>query len=105
MGQRVLCVQQERAKKKKKRLTHIHTLPSVKTSGRSTKTHTHRTCQEETCKYFIFNIIGGVFTSLSHTLTEMSVVSRKEFLCGPQTLVPVAKLSRCVDSLSLTVSS
>lgn len=83
MGQRVLCVQQERAKKKKKRLTHIHTLPSVKTSGRSTKTHTHRTRQEETCKYFILNIICGVFTSLSHTLTEMSVVSRKEFLCGP----------------------
>lgn len=39
---RECCVYSRRElKKKKKRLTHIHTLPSVKTSGRSTKTHTH----------------------------------------------------------------
>lgn len=84
MGQRVLCVQQERAKKKKKgshTYTHSHLLKPADDHPRHT--HTHRTRQEETCKYFILNIICGVFTSLSHTLTEMSVVSRKEFLCGP----------------------
>lgn len=67
MGQSVLCVQQQRAKKG---LTHINTPPSILQPRLL-----HRGLVKETCKHFSLNIIHVLFT-----LPETSVVSRKELL-------------------------